>query len=346
MTLPIDGFAPVLTALAAGSQQYFGDSRAVLEPVARLERPFSALLRLRVTAGGRESHAFLKVLKPQRSTPDELAYLRRSAAREFSATKSLYDAVDTQSGMTALRPVALFAEDMAILTEEVAGTGFDRVLRDALWGRRTVAPIDAVAERIGAWVRTYQRVIQVEGELSLDERRDYLDVRLRRLLDADVLTETQRAIVLRYHDQIASEIGSGTVPAVAIHADLCPTNILVGPDGGVTVLDFTMAKSGTRFHDLAHLYMHLKFMRWRPRLKPTIIDAAQEALLRGYDPAVSASDPLFRLMLLQHLVCHVALLAERQTGALEPAYRWFLRRRWARCGRVLGLPTRRVTETP
>ena len=136
---------------------------------------FRTLLRLRVTAGGRESHAFLKVFKPQRSTPEELAKLRSYAEREFSATKSLYDAVDTRSGLTALRPVALFAEDMAIVTEEVAGTGFDRVLRDALWGRQTVAPIDAVAERIGAWVRTYQRVIEVEGEISLDERREDLD---------------------------------------------------------------------------------------------------------------------------------------------------------------------------
>ena len=113
----------------------------------------------------------------------------------------------------------------------------------------------------------------------------------------------------------------------------------MGPDGGVTVLDFAMARSGTRFHDLAHLYMHLKFMRWHPRLKPAIVNAAQEALLRGYDPAVSADDPLFRLMLLQHLVCHVAFLEERQTGALEPAYRWFLRRHWARCAQVLGLPS-------
>ncbi len=184
MTLPTDGFAPLLTALAAGSQQYFGDSHAILEPVARLDRPFSNLLRLRVTAGGRESHAFLKVFKPQRSTPEELAKLRSYAEREFSATKSLYDAIDTRSGLTALRPVALFVEDMAIVTEEVAGTGFDRVLRDALWGRQTVAPIDAVAERIGAWVRTYQRVIEVEGELSLDERREYLDLRLRKLMDA------------------------------------------------------------------------------------------------------------------------------------------------------------------
>jgi hypothetical protein len=336
-SLTTDGFVALLTAIADGSQQYFGDSEAVVEPVARLERPFSALLRLRVTARGRESHAFLKMFKPQRSTPDELAMLRGCVEREFSATKSLYDAVDASSGLTALRPVALFADDLALVTEEVVGVGFDRLLRDALWGRRTVAPVEAVAERIGAWVRTYQRVIPVDGEVSLDERQDYLDVRLRRLIDADVLGEADRRTVLRRVDGFVAAIGSRMLTPVAIHGDLCPTNILVGPDGGVTVLDFAMAKSGTRFHDIAHLYMHLKFMRWRPRLKPAVIDAAQDALLRGYDPHAPASDPLFRLMLLQHLVCHVALLAERQTGALEPAYRWFLRRRWARCAHLLDL---------
>jgi len=51
-------------------------------------------------------------------------------------------------------------------------------------------------------------------------------------------------------------------------------------------------------------------------------------MLAGYRPDLSTADPLFRLMLLQHAVCHVALLAERRFSILDAAYRWFLRRRW------------------
>ena len=53
-------------------------------------------------------------------------------------------------------------------------------------------------------------------------------------------------------------------------------------------------------------------------------------MLAGYRPGLSAADPLFRLMLLQHAVCHVALLAERRFPIVDAAYRWFLRRRWRR----------------
>jgi hypothetical protein len=43
---------------------------------------------------------------------------------------------------------------------------------------------------------------------------------------------------------------------------------------------------------------------------------------------------LFRMMLLQHAVCHVALLAERRIPFVDRAYRWFLRRRWLMCERI------------
>ena len=339
MSLRTDGFEPVLAALAAGALQYFGDARAIVEPVARLERPFSALLRLRVNASGRDSHAFAKMFKPRFSTPEELAQLRRFVEREFRAALRLHDALRTHAGLTALRPVAVFPDDLAIVTEEVVGTTFDRLLRDAVWGRRVSEPVDTIAERIGAWIRTYQAVIEADGVLALDERREYVDVRLRKLVAAAILTETDRSQALARFDNLAQRVPPAQ-PLIAIHADLCPSNILVGADGGVTILDFAMAKAGTRYHDLSHLYMHLEFLRWRPRLKSAIVGEAQGALLHGYDAGASASEPLFVLMLLQHLVCHVALLAERPSGPLDPAHRWFVRRRWARCARIPGLGLR------
>jgi hypothetical protein len=206
-----------------------------------------------------------------------------------------------------------------------------------LWGRRVPVPVSAIAERIGAWVRTYQRVIDAGGVLSLDERREYLDVRLRKLIATGVLAESDRADALRRFDELAPAVAEPSQPLVAIHADLCPSNILVDATGAVTILDFAMAKTGPRFHDVSHLYMHLEFLRWRPRLKSGTVDDAQLALMRGYEDATAMTDPLFVLMLLQHVVCHVAMLAERPPGPLDPAYRWFVRRRWVKCARMPGL---------
>ena len=46
-------------------------------------------------------------------------------------------------------------------------------------------------------------------------------------------------------------------------------------------------------------------------------------MVAGYHADLSTADPLFRLMLLQHAVCHVALLAERRFPIVDAAYRWF-----------------------
>ena len=340
MPLRTDDFGPVLAALSEGAQEYFGDARADVEPVARLERPFSALLRLRVKSAGRESHAFAKIFKPRFSTPEERAQLRRWVEREYRAAKKLHEALRPDAGLRAVRPVAVFPDHLAIVTEEVAGTTFERLLRDAVWGRRVPVPIDVVAGRIGAWIRTYQAVIEAEGSLDLRERRKYLEVRLEKLAAAGVLTDADVAMALTRFDALASRVDQPVQPLVAIHADLNPGNILVTPDGGVTILDFAMAKAGSCVHDLSHLYMHLEFLRWRPRLKSSVVGDAQAALCRGYDAERRVDDPLFQLMLLQHLVCHVALLAERPSGPLDPAFRWFIRRRWAKCARMHGLAGR------
>jgi hypothetical protein len=331
-------FEPLLNRLGAEADRHFGDSAAVLVPVAQIERPFSSLLRLRVEARGRPCHIYLKVFKPRLSTDDELAQLRRWVQREYDATARLHLAFAGEPGLSAVRPIAVFPDELAFVTEEAPGESLEGLLHAWFWGRRLPAPLPEIAARIGAWVRTYQRVTECSGAVSLDERRDYLEVRLGRLRAANVLCDRERARTLARFDALASMVDPPSLRLVGIHADLWPGNILVGPDGGVTILDFAMAKTGATFHDLAHFYMHLELQRWRPRLRTRVVTQMQAALLAGFDPDRSIdAHPLFHLMLLQHVVCHVALLAELQNGLMRPIQTWRVRRRWHRCAGMAGL---------
>lgn len=322
-----DGFDSILAQLASGAEHSFGDARASIEPVARIQRPFSSLLRLRIDAGGRKSYAFLKLYKPQRPGEEAIAQLRRWVLREYDATERLHEAVKGRPGLSAVRPIAVFPDQLALVTEEVEGEQFDRLVRRALWGRGSVEAVEQVARRIGAWVRAYQDVTHVEGTLSLAERREYLDERLRKLT-GDVLTPADRDLALRRGDELAPRVSPSDLGLVAIHADLSPTNILVGADGTVTILDFAMAKTGARYHDIAHLFLHLERLRWRPHARRSLVGTLQAAVLRGYDQALAPSDPLFALMLLQHAACYIAQLAERDLGVLRPPYRALLKCRW------------------
>jgi Phosphotransferase enzyme family len=334
----LEGFEALLGRLAAESGDHFGDPSASIEPLARLERPFSSLLRLRIDAAGRQFGAFLKIFKPRLSTDEELRQLRRWVQREYDATACLYQAFAGNPGLSAVRPIAVFPDQLALATEEAIGVPFDRVIRSGLWGRQVPAPLTDIAQRIGAWIRTYQQVTASSGEMSLDERQDYLSVRLRRLTAAGVFREQDVARTLERVHELARLVDSTSLGRVAIHADLCPTNILIGPTGGVTILDFAMAKSGARFHDISHLFMHLEFQRWRPRLLTRVLPDVQAALLAGFDPDEPAErHPLFQLMLIQHVICHLALLAEPQSGILRPTQAWLARRRWQRCAVIAGI---------
>ena len=61
-------------------------------------------------------------------------------------------------------------------------------------------------------------------------------------------------------------------------------------------------------------------------------------MLDGYRPGLSPGEPLFQLMLLQHVVCHLALLAERRIPMIDVAYRWYLKRRWQQCAAMMAPP--------
>ena len=325
-----DDFGPVLAALATDGSTPFGAPGARVERLRRIEGPFSAVQHVRVSTPAQTTHAYIKILKPRRPGEEELARIDRMLKREYLATRALYEALEADHALGAVRPLALLADHRALVTEEVPGRPFAELLVEHT---RPFEHLTAVASAIGRWIRLYQGLGDSGGRIELAERRQYLDDRLR-LLVGRVLSPAEREGTLHRFDELARAVGSPSVEAVLIHADLTPLNIIVDEAGRTTVLDFTMAKTGTRFHDLSHVYFHLQLMAARRRGREESFRALQQALLSGYAPAITTEEPLFRLMLLQHAVCHVALLAERRVPVLDAAYRWFMRRRWRLCERT------------
>jgi Ser/Thr protein kinase RdoA (MazF antagonist) len=330
MSRGVDPLDSVLTALAADPDTDFSARGASLSIVRRVDGPFSSVARVRIATPARTTHAYIKVLKPRRQSEEELARIDRLLKREFTATQALYDALKQDTDIAAVRPIAIVHEHRALATEEVPGRPLGELLAEAT---RLTDEMVAIVSRVGAWTRVYQRIGGTTGEIELSERRTYLDDRLKRL-EGRVLTASDHQATLERFDGLAREIGAASVPAVPIHADLTPMNVIVDERGRVAVLDFTMAKTGTVHHDLSHMYFHLELMATRHRGQRALFRALQRAMLAGYDPTLSAGDPLFRLMLMQHSVCHIAMLAERRVPIVDAAYRWFLRRRWHVCEQI------------
>jgi len=326
--LPLDS---LLTILRAKAGTIFGDPRAAVEPVAVFDRPYSTVIRLRViTPESAPSYAFTKIYKVRPVRPYETPRPAADVVRdEFDATARLHDALEGRPGLSSPRPILSVPELGAIVTQELSGTPLDRALRAPSVARK-LPMLEAVAARIGAWLRTYQRSPGQMGEWRADDCREYLDARLRYV--ARVLGERTRLDALALFDRLAAELPSSGSPLVPIHADLCPANILITPGGGVGVLDFATAQAGSRFHDLAHLYLHLELARQRAGGRRRIVfGCMQDTLMAGFERPATVRDPLFRVMLLQHAVCHVTQLVDAGGWRPRVAMRALARWRWRAC---------------
>jgi hypothetical protein len=340
-------FRPVLRKLVAEGRQYFGSDRIAVEPVRQVERPFSTLLQIRVAEANRPqtiTDAFVKILKPRADTPAQIESMRQNVVRDFEVTSRIQEGLAVYPGLTAVRPIACFPEELAIVTERARGaTLSDLLARGAAgWpGTRTMDALISILRQVGAWLRAAQSAFPQEGTISHASIAAY---QAKRLDDLEAsgsvrLTHEGRATLETYRNGLFARIPDELTP-VWIHADFCPENI-IAREGGVTVLDFTMAKSGTLYTDLAHLYLRLDAMKAKPWFRPHVVDRLQQALLDAFEPGLGPSRPLFALMLLQHVLCHLVELREPSGSTVARLYNARLHQRhreWLR--RVVGMDER------
>ena len=221
------------------------------------------------------------------------------------------------ASLRASRVLVSLPDRLVVVTAAESGVSLEQVFRRLVVSRRgeAVQETAAALARVGRWTRAFQDGVPVRNPAARRDQREYLDVRLRRLVAAlnGRFTEAHRRALLERFEAYASRVDGDDRRAVAVHADLCPANILVRPDA-VTVLDFGMSADDVRFTDLAHLDSHLQRLGRRWRLPPRIVETLERALLTAYDPSFDTSHPLFRLLLLQHLVCQMTECAEAAAG--------------------------------
>jgi hypothetical protein len=306
-------FRPVLAKLEAGGRHYFGPDFISVAPVRELERPFSTILQIRVDAQAGTDNAFVKILKPRADTEAEIESMRQNVVKDFEMTSRVHQGLSTYPGLTAVRPIACFPEDLAIVTEQAVGKTLAELLTQAAgWpSKKAQQRLVRTVRQAGAWIRAAQAALPQDREIAVETVRAYFD---RRLTDMETrgpmrLTRHGRIAIERYRDRLIElalmDQGSRTgFPAVWIHADFCPDNVIVR-DGRMTVLDFTMAKAGTVYHDLSHLFLWIDSMAAKPWFRRRVTMRLQMALLDAFEPGLTPDRPLFALTRLQHVLCYL-----------------------------------------
>lgn len=324
-------FAPVLARLRGEAAALTGWPAPRVVPVAVEARPFSNVARLGVATGDGPPtlYWFAKVQIPK-DIPDAVEHMRARVRHEFDTTRKVEAALKQHPTLVTLQPVACYPELFAIVTQEVRGVTLLDYLacRVRWWDDGTaLAEAEAAAGRTGEWLRAFQAIDPGDEAFVPAALREYVDLRLQRLVSSgrSPITASVRAQILHHIDALAAVTAPGEWRSVMRHADLAPGNVIVTAQG-VAVLDFAMTSRGTRLHDLTRLSLQIDLLHGKPQFRRTALARVRAALHAGFDPAITESEPLFRLLTLLHRVNHLGTLTLGSTRGAARLYGWRLRR--------------------
>lgn len=206
----------------------------------------------------------------------------RRTASEIEAELDLLDYLDTRGlavapavpTLTGERLVALSASEgtrYAVLFRFVKGSLLSHGLSDDVARRfgRLVAHMHIVAD---GWEESPRRGVRppLDASLLIDGSMTHIEPLVCHL--PDTLTELRQmaAALHRHLERLPCEApGYGWV-----HGDIIPTNVMVGPDDELTLLDFDFCGVGWRIFDVA-TYL------WASRAQQTA-ETATRAFLAGY----------------------------------------------------------------
>ncbi len=283
----------------------FGDSAPVTARVLSVwARPFSDVARveLRSPAGIRRV-----IAKIPRCKPGKADRRLQQLERELTSARLLASTFAGEAGLSVAEVVAFYPDVPALVWAEVEGatlgTMAARLARGIPSARRLVQ-LETACRDAGRWLRVLQAATPVEGQqLSLNEMLEYVDVRLKRIceLGPGSLGAEWREAVRRLFTE--ARLTPDDLRLAAVHGDFSLSNIMY--DGNrVVAIDLGRFGIGSIYYDVSRLYHQLGLLLHKPWFLPATIARLRRALLAGYDARLRPDQPLFRLYLIQHLLCH------------------------------------------
>ena len=269
-------------------------------------RPFSYVARIEVCHPGGSRRVVAKIPRVRAGrTHRGLEQLQR----EYTAAHDLASTFGGEPLLGVADVVAFYPDVPALVCAEVEGATLSALIADGARGvprAERLAHLEAACCGAGRWLRFLQAATLAEGQqVSLDEMVGYVDVRLERIgeLRPRGLDPEWRASVRRAFAAAKARPAPADLRVAAVHGDFTPSNIM--SDGQrIVAIDLARFGMGSIYYDVTRLYHQLGLLLHKPWFRPATVARLRRALLAGYDPRLHVGHPLFRLFLIQHLLCH------------------------------------------
>lgn len=294
-----------------------------------ISRPSSEVIKVELRRHNSEStRVVVKLFKPKTVSVDSIKVLKDKVRNDFEVTKRFFEAFKNYSGYSTAEPVICFPEMLAVIMKESQGRNLrDFIAKKARFYPRntTINTLIEQSYRCGEWLRLFQSLTEksIQGRLSLLKLIEDIDHRLRRLEDGKRISRDWRARILRYLEKEAALVQESDLGLCGVHADFSPSNVLVNGNE-VIVLDFTMYRIGSVYHDLSYFHRYFENFLHKPIFRSGTIAALQDSFLKGYGETINPGSPIFKLFKMRHVICHFVGIVEPGDSALQA--RWLARR--------------------
>lgn len=248
----------------------------------------STTVRLRLVAGHSARTVWVKL---PRIKQDNVELVVDRIHTEFSILEALSDHFRDRPDLGVVTPLAIVDEPLALITEEVPGETFQKVLvRGArlpasLWRQSRLLTL---SRRCGEWLRRFHDTTRIaKGEAKWDETLSYCQRRLD-LLVAEPQTgidaktgESIRASLVRCIDEARALPGT----VCGRHNDFAGHNMIVTEGDGISVLDFSMFDQDSPAFDYFSFIHKMDVLRHDPFISASICDQLVRAFESGYGSA-------------------------------------------------------------
>ncbi len=287
---------------------YLGSEVIGSEVIREVRRPFSHLawVRFRMEDGAR-----VAVLKTPLGSANPSPEIRDKSNAQLDAQfRILCDLTQRflpYPGFGVIRPIAFFADLPVLVTEAAPGESVHAlVARKARWKppAPSLAGLNRACSEAGRWLAVFQSLWPRGRRISLPSLFDYVALRVRLIAENDAAMDAAlRKRVLDRFEGASRTASDADLEAIEVHGDFAPGNVLIA-EGAAIVLDFNGLRVDSIFYDATRFLHQIRLFQYKPWYRPGTIGALRRAFLEGYSPGFDRPPEMFRLTMIQHLLCH------------------------------------------
>ena len=280
-----------------GSRIFSTDGKVTVGKIDECCNPGSTTYRVELFLGEERHAIYVKVLVPGRGATERI---KEDVLKEYEVLCSLYEGFTGISDISVVRPVAVFPEYRALVTEEAPGPTLQHQLARATrpWASSSDSgKADRSCYLAGKWLNKFQQLTyKGNSPFSAGHIVDYCNVRL-----SDLAARPDSGVNDSLQKKLSDCIEAMSIQATqqentvaGCHNDYAPHN-MIAQDNHLCVLDFGFFNYESTIYDVCRFWHRLETFKTDPLVSSSRITEYQESFLLGYEHTVDRNASAFRL---------------------------------------------------